>query len=90
MPYQKKEMEINMINLVQNQEDGIVFKSRYGGLTMKAYFVNSNNVEDLKTALGSMIEYVKFLEEDTGRSGVNAHSDTILKENNIRFSVEEA
>lgn len=55
---------------------------------MKTYFVRSKDVSSLQDALGRMIEYVKFLEEETGRSS-DSFCDQILREDSIEFEVEE-
>lgn len=55
---------------------------------MKTYFVKTRNISSLQTALGRMIEYAKFLEEDSGRAS-DAFADHILKEENISVEVQE-
>lgn len=55
---------------------------------MKTYFVKTKNVSSLQTALGRMIEYAKFLEEDSGRAS-DAFVDQILKEEDIFVEVQE-
>lgn len=54
---------------------------------MKTYFVKSNNLPDLKDALGRMIEYAKFLEEVSGRANPS-FVDQIVEEDNIVLEVE--
>lgn len=34
-------------------------------ISMKAYFVKTDDVDSLKLTLGQLIEYAKFLEEET-------------------------
>lgn len=53
---------------------------------MKTYFVKSKNVPDLQNALGRMIEYAKFLEEETGRTNLS-FVDAVIKEDNIILEV---
>ena len=56
---------------------------------METYFVqceNYENVENILNAFGLMIEYAKFLEEETGRAN-NSYVDTILCDNDIRYKV---
>ena len=55
---------------------------------MKTYFVKTKDISSLQTALGRMIEYAKFLEEDSGRAS-DAFADYILKEENISVEVQE-
>lgn len=55
---------------------------------MKTYFVKSNNLPDLKDALGRMIEYAKFLEEESGRANPS-FVDAVIKEDNIELEVQE-
>lgn len=58
---------------------------------MKTYFVECENYKDMGNilnALGLMIEYAKFLEDETGRAN-NSHVDVILDDNNIRCRTEE-
>ncbi len=55
---------------------------------MKTYFVRSNNLENLQDALGRMIEYAKFLEEETGRRSCS-FVDEILSEDEIVCDVED-
>lgn len=55
---------------------------------MKTYFVSSNNISDLRDALGRMIEYAKFLEEESGRAN-DSFVDQIIEEDNIKLKVEE-
>ena len=58
---------------------------------MKTYFVECENYKDMGNilnALGLMIEYAKFLEEETGRAN-DSHVDIILDDNNIRYRTEE-
>jgi len=54
---------------------------------IKTYFIESNNVENLQTALGVLLQYAKFLEDETGRSS-DSYADFILKENNVSYSTE--
>lgn len=54
---------------------------------LKSYFVKSENISSLQNALDRMIEYAKFLEEETGRSNPS-FVDEILEENNIEVEVE--
>lgn len=55
---------------------------------MKTYFVKSKNVPNLQDALGRMIEYAKFLEEDTGRTNPS-FVDQIVEEDNILLEVQD-
>ena len=58
---------------------------------MKTYFVkceNYNDMANILNALGLMIEYAKFLEEETGRAA-DSHVDVILDDNNIHYMLEE-
>ena len=55
---------------------------------MKTYFVKSKNVSDLQDALGRMIEYAKFLEEESGRSS-DSFVDQIIREDNIKLEVQD-
>lgn len=54
---------------------------------MKTYFVTTWNISRLQTALGRMIEYAKFLEEESGRSNPS-FVEQILKEDNIEVKTE--
>lgn len=56
---------------------------------MKTYFVTSDNVENLQTALGCMIEYAKYLESEFGREKIISFVDEILIDNEISFNIEE-
>ena len=49
---------------------------------LKSYSVTSGNVEQLRSALERLIEYSKFLEDETGRSN-QSFIDEILKEESI-------
>ena len=58
---------------------------------MKTYFVECRNYKDMSdilNAFGLIIEYAKFLEEETGRAN-ESYVDTILDENNVRYRTEE-
>lgn len=55
---------------------------------MKTYFVRTNDIPSLQDALGRMIEYVKFLEEETGRDQYS-FSDQIIEEDGIDFEIED-
>lgn len=55
---------------------------------MKTYFVKSKNVPDLQDALGRLIEYAKFLEEESGRANPS-FVDQIIEEDNIIPEVED-
>lgn len=55
---------------------------------MKTYFVKSENIANLQAALGRMIEYAKFLEDETGRS-YDSFVDQIILEENIAVKTEE-
>lgn len=58
---------------------------------MKTYFVECENYKDMGNilnALGLMIEYAKFLEEETGRVN-DSYVDSILCDNNIHYRTEE-
>ena len=55
---------------------------------MKTYFVRTNDVPSLKDALGRMIEYVKFLEEETGRDR-DSFSDQIIQEDGIDLEIQD-
>ena len=52
---------------------------------MKSYFVTSDNIDDLKSALGRMIEYVAFLTRESGSRDRVAFVKKILDECNIEF-----
>lgn len=52
---------------------------------MKTYFVKSDNVDDLKSALGRMIEYATFLAGEYGNRDRVAFVREILDECNIEF-----
>lgn len=56
---------------------------------MKNYFVQTGNVSDLQCALGRLIEYAKFLEDESGRSGEN-FVEEILQECEIEVIEENA
>ncbi len=53
---------------------------------MDYYFVESENIDNLKSALGMMIEYCKFLEKETGRSN-DSYVDFILDNENIKVKL---
>lgn len=55
---------------------------------MKTYFVRTNNIHLLKDALGRMIEYAKFLEQETGRDR-DSFADQIIEEDGIDLEIEE-
>lgn len=55
---------------------------------MKSYYVKTNNIPSLKSALSRLIEYAKFLEEESGRADEN-FVDTILEDDNIVCDVVE-
>ena len=55
---------------------------------MKTCFVKSENIANLQTALGRMIEYAKMLEDETGRS-YDSFVDQIILEENIAVKTEE-
>lgn len=52
---------------------------------MKTYFVTSDNTDDLKSALGRMIEYATFLAGEFGSRDRVAFVKEILDECNIEF-----
>lgn len=56
---------------------------------MKSYYVKSQNLPDLQDALGRLIEYAKFLEEESGRTNLS-FVDTIIRENDIVIEVVDA
>lgn len=56
---------------------------------MKTYFVNKNNAEeDVRDALGRLIEYAKLLEKETGRDNYS-FVDQILTEDDILYTIED-
>lgn len=55
---------------------------------MKTYYVRTNDIPSLKDALGRMIEYTKFLEEETGRSS-HSFVDEIIQEDGIELEIED-
>ncbi len=55
---------------------------------LKAYFVRTNNIPSLQDALGRMIEYAKFLEEETGRSN-DSFVDQIIREDDIDLDIQD-
>lgn len=55
---------------------------------MKSYFVKTNNIPNLQDALGRMIEYAKFLEEETGRANPS-FADQIIEEDEIDLEIQE-
>lgn len=55
---------------------------------MKTYFVRTNDIPSLQDALGRMIEYVKFLEEETGRDR-DSFSDQIIEEDGIDLEIQD-
>lgn len=58
---------------------------------MKTYFVECKNYKDMGNilnALGLMIAYAKFLEEETGRT-YDSYVDAILCDNDVRYRTEE-
>jgi hypothetical protein len=55
---------------------------------MKSYFVETKEVGSLQNALGRMIEYAKFLENESGRSKDN-FVDEILNDADIKVTIEE-
>lgn len=56
---------------------------------MLTYFVTEENEkENLIAALSRMIEYVKFLEQETGRNNF-PYSDDILDEECIEYKTEK-
>ena len=56
---------------------------------LKTYFVKSTDVSNLQDALGGMIEYAKFLEDETGRSN-DSFVDQIIEEDEILVEVQIA
>lgn len=56
---------------------------------LKTYFVKSTDVSNLQDALGRMIEYAKFLEDETGRSN-DSFVDQIIEEDEILVEVQIA
>ena len=58
---------------------------------MKTYFINKNNAdEDVRDALGRLIEYAKFLEKETGRANNSlSFVNQILEEDNILYTEED-
>lgn len=55
---------------------------------MKTYYVRTKDIPSLQDALGRLIEYVKFLEEDTERSNPS-FVDQIINEDNIELEIDE-
>ncbi len=55
---------------------------------MKAYFVESNNVEDLQNALGLMVEYAMFMAEESGSYDRTSYINEVLSDNNIEIRIE--
>lgn len=56
---------------------------------MKTYFVNNtNNDANVRDALGRLIEYAYFLEEETGRSH-DSFVKQILEEDDISITEED-
>lgn len=56
---------------------------------MKTYFVDmSNEKESITDALGRLMEYAYFLEEETGRRN-NSFVDQILHEDSIKYKEED-
>lgn len=55
---------------------------------MKSYFVKTKNIPNLQDALGRMIEYAKFLEEETGHTN-SSFADQIIKEDEIDLEIQE-
>ena len=55
---------------------------------MKTYFIKSDDTVNLKTALGRLVEYAYFLEEETGRS-YDSFVTQILNEENIDFETQD-
>lgn len=53
---------------------------------METYFVKTDDVDSLKLALGELIEYAKFLEEETGRSN-DSFLEYLIRENDISVEV---
>lgn len=53
---------------------------------MKAYFVKTDDVDSLKLTLGQLIEYAKFLEEETRRSN-DSYVEYLIRENDISVEV---
>lgn len=56
---------------------------------LKTYFVKSTDVSNLQDALGRMIQYAKFLEDETGRSN-DSFCDQIIEEDEILVEVQIA
>lgn len=54
---------------------------------LKTYFVRTNNIPSRQDALGRMIEYAKFLEDETGRSN-DSFVDQIIREDEIDIEVQ--
>lgn len=55
---------------------------------MKTYFVTTDNALLLQTALGRLIEYTSFLEEESGRRH-DSFLKQILKEELIEYEEKE-
>lgn len=53
---------------------------------MKAYFVKSDDISTLRLVLGQLIEYAKFLEEESGRSS-DSFVDYLIRENEVDVEV---
>lgn len=53
---------------------------------MKFYFVKSDDLDSLKLALGQLIEYAKFLEDESGRS-YDSFVDHLIHENGIDVEI---
>lgn len=55
---------------------------------LKTYFVRTTDVSKLQNALGRIIEYAKFLEDETGRS-YPSFVDQIIEEDDILLEVQD-
>lgn len=55
---------------------------------LKFYYVKSKDVENLQSALGRLIEYAKFLEEESGRSNPS-FTDQIIEESEIEVDIQD-
>ena len=53
---------------------------------MKTYFVKSDDLDSLKLTLGQLIEYAKFLEDESGRS-YDSFVDHLIHENGIDVEI---
>lgn len=55
---------------------------------MKMCIIKSDDIDNLKVALGRMFEYARFLEKGTGCSN-NSFAKVIMDDEDITYVVEE-